>query len=203
MSSGDFQLIVGLGNPGPKYTKTRHNVGFMAIEKLAKQENTLFRSNKKLFGQISETGVGIEKRILLLPHTFMNDSGKSVKAAMKWYDIQANQILIILDDIDLPLGTLRIRSKGSSGGHNGLKSIINHLGTDNFCRLKVGIGKPIENNNDRRTETVSHVLGTFTSAEKETVEFLLNEILLGLELIKKVGLEKAANHLNSIKSSLN
>ncbi len=201
MGSGDFQLIVGLGNPGPKYTKTRHNVGFMALEKLAKKENALFRSNKKLIGEIAEIGLGSEKRILLLPTTFMNESGKCVKAAMKWYDIKPNQILVILDDIDLPLGKLRIRLQGSSGGHNGLKSIINHLGTDNFCRLRVGIGKPIESNNVGRDNTVSHVLGRFTSEEIKTIELLLNEILLGLESIKKIGLEKAATHINSIKSN--
>ncbi len=202
MSSEDFKLIVGLGNPGAKYTMTRHNVGFMAIEKLAEKKNTLFRINKKIIGEIAEIGLGNEKKILLLPKTFMNESGKSVKAAMKWYGIQPNQILIILDDIDMPLGKLRMRSKGGSGGHNGLKSIINHLGTEHFYRLKIGIGKPLESNNDKRETTVSHVLGRFNAKELKTIEILLNEILLGLDLIKKTGLEKTATHLNSIKSNI-
>ncbi len=199
MSNGDFLLLVGLGNPGYKYNSTRHNIGFMALERLARKESTDFHFNKKLSGQIAEIGIGVKKKRLLMPETFMNESGKSVKAVMNWFDIQPHQILIIVDDIDLPLGKLRIRSKGSAGGHNGLKSIIQYLGTQNFSRLRVGIGNPAQNSNNRRSSTVKHVLGSFNPKETEIINYVLDEVLEGLGLIEKLGIEKATNHLNSIK----
>ncbi len=128
MSSGDFQLLVGLGNPGSKYESTRHNIGFMALQRLAFQASASFRLNNKLFGQLADIRNGLKKRRLLMPNTYMNESGRSINAAMQWFDLNINQILIIVDDMDLPLGKLRFREEGSSGGHNGLKSIISELG---------------------------------------------------------------------------
>ncbi len=200
-SSGDLRLLVGLGNPGSKYSSTRHNVGFMVLEKLAAKESASFSTNKKLFGQLAEIGFGDQKRRLLMPDTFMNESGRSVKAAMNWFDLELDQILVVVDDIDLPLGKLRVRSQGGAGGHNGLKSIINNLGTQNFSRLRIGIGQPLIASEGKQVRTISHVLGSFNSQEKVIMENVFNKVVLGLNLIQEVGLEKAANHLNSMKSN--
>ena len=165
MSSGDFQLLVGLGNPGSKYENTRHNIGFMALQRLAFQASVSFRLNKRLFGQLADIRNGSKKRRLLMPNTYMNESGRSINAAMQWFDLDINQILIIVDDMDLPLGKLRFRQEGSSGGHNGLKSIISELGRKDFCRLRIGIGPPSDTAHERKDKTVRHVLGRFTKEE--------------------------------------
>ena len=203
MLSDDFKLLVGLGNPGTEYEKTRHNVGFMVLEEIARKNNCSFRESKKLFGRTCEYGSGIEKTRLLMPNTYMNESGKSVRSAKDWFDFQNNQLIVLVDDMDLPLGRLRIREKGGSGGHNGLKSTIQHLKTENFCRLRIGIGSPSPINHQRKALTVSHVLGRFNATEKDLVEDVLNELLLGLELLQTQGLERAANYLNSLKIDLN
>ncbi|KGG13115.1 MULTISPECIES: aminoacyl-tRNA hydrolase [Prochlorococcus] len=199
MSSDDFRLLVGLGNPGSKYRLTRHNVGFMALEKLAEKESAKFKLNKKLFGEVAEFGIGDDRKRLLMPDTFMNQSGRSVQAAMNWFNIEISQVLIISDDIDLPLGKLRIRRQGSSGGHNGLKSIINCLGTSAFYRLKIGIGNYHSTTQKNQSNTISYVLGDFDQKEKLIIENVLNEALAGLSLIKNSGIEKAVTYLNSIK----
>jgi len=138
MISDDLKLLVGLGNPGLEYNKTRHNVGFMVLEEIAKQNNCTFRESKKLYGKTCEVGTGINKTRLLMPNTYMNESGKSVRSAKDWFNFETHELIVLADDIDLPLGKIRVRSKGSSGGHNGLKIIINHLGTNEFKRLKLG-----------------------------------------------------------------
>ncbi len=200
MSSSDFRLIVGLGNPGNKYIQTRHNVGFMALKRLASSESASFGPNKKLYGELAEIGFDNDKTRLLMPNTFMNDSGRSIRSAMDWFDLKIDQILIIVDDIDLPLGRLRFRSNGSSGGHNGLKSIIDHLGSKEFCRLRIGIGRPKDVRSDNKSKTISHVLGNFTTDESKIINEVINEVLEGLDLMKKFSLEKGANHINSYKS---
>lgn len=134
-----MKVIVGLGNPGKKYEKTRHNAGFQVIDALAdKLSCTSFTDKFK--AKICETFVGSEKVILVKPQTYMNLSGESVVAVMNYYDVFLEDLLVISDDKDLETGSLRIRLKGSSGGQNGIKSIIQHLGTQEFARLKVGIG---------------------------------------------------------------
>ena len=203
MAKDDFKLLVGLGNPGSKYTNTRHNVGFMALERLASKNYAPFKLNKKIFGHIAEIGIGETKKRLLMPSTYMNESGLSIHAAMNWFDIKSNQILIVVDDIDLPIGKIRIRTQGSSGGHNGLKSIINSLGTENFCRLKIGIGHPLPFSKTRKEKTVSHVLGSFNSNEKATIEKILDEVIKGLDLIENYGLAIGMNHLNGFKHNVN
>ena len=126
MLSDDLKLLVGLGNPGTEYCKTRHNVGFMVLEEIARKNNCSFRESKKLFGRTCEYGTGIKKR-LLLPNTYMNESGKSVRSAKDWFNFENHQLIILVDDMDLPLGKIRVRSKGSSGGHNGLKVLLTIL----------------------------------------------------------------------------
>ena len=199
MISGDFRLLVGLGNPGSKYIGTRHNIGFMALEKLASKESVKFRQHNKLHGQLVEIGFGDTSRRLLKPNTYMNESGRSVRTTLDWFDLQANQILVIVDDMDLPLGRIRVRTNGSSGGHNGLRSIIHHLDTQDFCRLKIGIGAPASTQGERRKLSTSHVLGTFNSKETLLVEKVIEEVVVGLDLIQKIGLELASNRLNSYR----
>ncbi len=199
MSQRDLRLFVGLGNPGSKYLGTRHNIGFMALQKLACSEGTSFRKHKKLHGFLAEVGIGVQRVRLLLPDTFMNESGLSIRAALDWFGIEVDQILVVVDDMDLPLGRLRLRTKGSSGGHNGLKSTINHLGTDHFCRLRIGIGAPATNPQERRSKTVSHVLGNFTNQEAALLDKVLKEVLTGLKQVTQLGISKTATRINSFQ----
>ena len=200
MSQGDLRLLVGLGNPGSKYRNTRHNIGFMALEKLAAKHETAFKKQRNIFGQIAEVGVTQNRTRLLLPDTYMNESGKSIRACLDWFDIEISQILVLVDDMDLPLGKLRLRAGGGSGGHNGLRSSIQHLKTENFSRLRIGIGSPPGSPELRKLKTVSHVLGGFTPEEKPVVTDVINEVIAGINLIQKTGIDKAANHLNSFLS---
>ncbi len=202
MRSGDFRLIAGLGNPGSKFTRTRHNIGFTTIENIAKKECASFTMNKKLFGQIANIGIGQDKKRLLMPNTFMNKSGQSVQAAMQWFGLEINQLLVIVDDIDLPLGKIRLREKGGSGGHNGLKNIIQHLGREDFCRLKIGIGAPSAKSEERKQKTIPHVLGKFESNEEKILEEVIKKILEGLEMIESFGLTKGITYLNSNERSI-
>jgi PTH1 family peptidyl-tRNA hydrolase len=199
MLSDELKLLVGLGNPGTEYEKTRHNVGFMVLEEIARKNNCSFRESKKLFGRTCEYGSGIEKTRLLMPNTYMNESGKSVRSAKDWFNYQNNQLIVLVDDMDLPLGKIRVRSKGSSGGHNGLKSIINHLGTDEFKRLKIGIGPPSEVQKERKSKTVSHVLGKFSKQEFIILNFIIQEIISCIESITSNNWEKISTRLNSYK----
>lgn len=202
MNTYEFRLVVGLGNPGAKYEGTRHNIGFMALERLAKRESITFKYSKKLLGDSAELLLGKDLQRLLKPNTFMNESGRSIKAAMEWFDLKKQQLLVIVDDIDLPLGRLRIRRQGSDGGHNGLKSIIQHLGSDEFCRLRIGIGAPSEIQEERKSKTVSHVLGKFTKEEDSHIEKILEEVILSIDLLNQSGFDQASNHINSYKYNL-
>ena len=199
MFSDELKLLVGLGNPGPEYRKTRHNVGFMVLEEIAKKHNCTFRENKKLHGKTCEIGSGINKTKLLMPNTFMNESGKSVRSAKDWFNFEDHQLIVLVDDMDLPLGKIRVRSKGGSGGHNGLKSIINHLGTNEFKRLKIGIGSPSDIPNERKSKTISHVLGRFSREEFVILSFLIKEIVSCIEAITSNNWEKITTRLNSYK----
>ncbi len=199
MLSDELKLFVGLGNPGAAYHKTRHNVGFMVLEEIARQNNCSFRESKKLLGRTCEYGKGIEKSRLLMPSTFMNESGKSVRSAKDWFNFENHQLIVLLDDMDLPLGKIRVRSKGGSGGHNGLKSIINHLGTDDFKRLKIGIGAPSEVQKERKSKTVSHVLGRFSKEESIILNLIIQEIISCIESITSNNWEKVTTRLNSYK----
>jgi len=199
MSSDDLKLLVGLGNPGNDYDKTRHNVGFMVLEEIAKKNNCSFRESKKLFGRTCEYGTGMEKKRLLMPNTYMNESGKSVRSAKDWFNFENHQLIVLVDDMDLPLGKIRVRSKGSSGGHNGLKSIIKHLGTAEFKRLKIGIGPPSEIQQDRKSKTVSHVLGRFSNEEFIVLNLIIQEIISCIDSITSNNWENITTRLNSYK----
>ena len=199
MVTDDLKLLVGLGNPGAEYQKTRHNVGFMVLNEIAKKNNCTFRESKKIFGKTCEIGSGIRKTRLLMPNTYMNESGKSVRSAKDWFNYKNHQLIVLVDDMDLPLGKIRFRSKGSSGGHNGLKSIINHLGTTEFKRLKIGIGSPSEIQKERKSRTISHVLGRFSKEESYILKSIIQEIVSCIESITSNNWEKITTRLNSFK----
>ena len=199
MLSEDLKLLIGLGNPGAEYNKTRHNVGFMVLEEIARQNNCCFRESKKLYGKTCEYRSGIDKTRLLMPSTFMNESGKSVRSAKDWFDFENHQLIVLVDDMDLPLGKIRVRSKGSSGGHNGLKSIIKHLGTTEFKRLKIGIGPPSNIQQERKSNAVSHVLGRFSKEEFIILNFIIQEIISCIESITSNNWEQITTRLNSYK----
>ena len=199
MFSDDLKLLIGLGNPGQEYHQTRHNVGFMVLEEIARKNNCNFRESKKLFGRTCEYGSGIDKTRLLMPNTYMNESGKSVRSAKDWFDFQNHQLIVLVDDMDLPLGKIRLRSRGSSGGHNGLKSIIKHLGTNEFKRLRIGIGAPSDIQKERKSKTFSHVLGKFSKEEFVILNSIIQEIISCIELITSNNWEKINTRLNSYK----
>ena len=194
-----LKLVVGLGNPGSKYVGTRHNIGFMALERMAKAEGFSFRQQTKLHGLAAETGVGDRRLRLLMPQTYMNDSGRSIRAALDWFDLAPEQLLVLVDDMDLPLGRLRLRAQGSAGGHNGLRSTIQHLGSPAFPRLRIGIGAPAENPAERRAKTVSHVLGAFSKAEQPSVDAVLEGVLESIARIQRLGLDRAGNWINGFR----
>ncbi|MDB4651186.1 aminoacyl-tRNA hydrolase [Synechococcus sp. AH-551-E05] len=194
-----LSLVVGLGNPGSKYNGTRHNIGFMALERLARKEAVGFRQQAKFHGLVAEMGCGDQRLHLLMPQTFMNESGRSIRAALDWYGLEPDNLVVLVDDMDLPLGRLRLRAQGSAGGHNGLRSTIQHLGTPVFPRLRIGIGAPAENPAERRARTVSHVLGPFSRAEQPCVDVVLDAVLDGLDRLKRQGMERAGTWINGFR----
>ena len=194
-----LRLVVGLGNPGTKYEGTRHNIGFMALERMASGEGFSFRQQSKLHGLAAEHGIGESRLRLLMPQTYMNDSGRSIRAALDWFGFTPEQLLVLVDDMDIPLGRLRLRAQGSAGGHNGLRSTIQHLGTQAFPRLRIGIGAPAENPAERRARTVSHVLGPFSRAEQPEVDAVLDGVLEAIQRIQRQGLDRAGNWINGFR----
>lgn len=192
------QLIVGLGNPEPKYDKTRHNVGFAAVDALSRSWKIPLAENRKFQGDYGEGIAATGDKIRLLkPLTYMNRSGQAMQGVTSWYKLEPELVLVIYDDMDLPLGKTRLRLSGSAGGHNGMKSAIAHLGTQNFPRLRIGIGKPKGAANTDESGTVSHVLGRFSAAENEVMSLVLQFVVECVELSLKQGVEKAMNVCNS------
>ncbi|PSB12333.1 aminoacyl-tRNA hydrolase [Pleurocapsa sp. CCALA 161] len=186
------ELIVGLGNPEPKYDNTRHNIGFAAVDELAKVWQMPLKENKRFQGLFAE-GVtqGGQKVRLLKPLTYMNRSGQSVRAVTDWYKVEPRSVLVIYDDMDLPVGRLRMRLSGSAGGHNGMKSIIAHLGSQEFPRLRIGIGK-----SEVEKGTISHVLGKFAPEEFKAINEILYISVKAIELGLKQGIEQSMNRYN-------
>ncbi len=159
-----IKLVVGLGNPGKEYERTRHNVGWMVVDRISRMLDCSF-SKEKFKGFVAECSVEGKKVFLLKPTTFMNRSGESVGEFMRFYKLKPSEILVVYDDLDLPLGKVRVRPKGSSGGHRGVLSIEQHIGTNEFPRIRVGIGRP-----ERKEDVVNYVLSPFFAEEKEKVE---------------------------------
>ena len=186
-------LIAGLGNPGKEYENTRDNAGFLVLDTLA-QKLGADLSERKHRALCGKAVIGGQKVILLKPQTYMNSSGESIRAAADYYKVPPEDILVVYDDISLAPGQLRIRAKGSAGGHNGIKSIIAHLGTQEFPRVKVGIGeKP------PRMDLADYVLGHFSSGEKKIMEEAAKEAADAICEIVNVGIEQAMNDHNRRK----
>lgn len=197
------QLIVGLGNPGSKYEQTRHNIGFEAIDSLARTWHIPLAEHRKFQGVFGEgRSTHGDKIRLLKPLTYMNLSGQAVRAVTDWYKIPPEAVLVVYDDMDLPLGKLRLRQSGSAGGHNGMKSAIAHLGSQNFPRLRIGIGSPKNQAVKTNGEVVSHVLGRFSIAETKVVEDVLQLVVDAIELSLKQGIPKAMSLYNNRTISL-
>ena len=190
-------FLIGLGNPGKKYSKSRHNIGFLILQKLSKKYNSNFLLKDKLKSSCSEFKINGSTYRLFLPNTFMNNSGEAVKAILDWYKISVDQILIIVDDKDLPLGKIRFRKKGSSGGHNGLKSIIEKLRTNNFSRIKIGIGSPPLIEGRKNFNTISHVLGNISQEEKSILDKVYKRVIESIEQLNTKKEEYIINELNS------
>jgi len=189
--------IVGLGNPGKKYSNNRHNIGFLLLENLSKKYNSKFLLKDKLKSYCSEFRINDSTYRLFLPNTFMNNSGEAIRAILDWYKIDLDQIFIIVDDKDLPLGKIRFRKKGSSGGHNGLKSIIEEVKTKNFNRIRIGIGSPPSINETKNFNTISHVLGNISQVEKLILDKVYKRVIESLEQLNTKKEEFIINELNS------
>ena len=194
------KFIIGLGNPGEKYDNNRHNIGFLFIKEFAKKYNSKFVLKNKLKCNYSEfISDGVIYR-LFMPITFMNNSGESIRAIIDWFKIDKDKLIIIVDDIDIPFGKIRVRKKGSSGGHNGLKSIINHLNSKDFLRIKIGIGSPPIIEKDKKYNTISHVLGNFSKTEKLILDKIFIKIIKSLQKLNDHNENSMICELNSFKN---
>jgi len=189
--------LIGLGNPGKKYYKSRHNTGFLLLEQLSKKYNSNFLLKDKLKSSFSEFKIQDATFRLFLPNTFMNNSGDAVRAIVDWYKINLDQLFIIVDDKDLPLGKIRFRKKGSSGGHNGLQSIIEKLQTKNFNRIRIGIGSPPSIKGKKYFNTISHVLGNISLEEKSILDKVYKTVIETLEQLNIKEEDYIINKLNS------
>jgi len=189
--------LIGLGNPGKKYSRSRHNIGFLLLENLSKKYNSNFLLKDKLKSSYSEFKIKDYTYRLFLPNTFMNNSGDAVRAIVDWYKINLDQLFIIVDDKDLPLGKIRFRKKGSSGGHNGLKSIIEKLQTHNFNRIRIGIGSPPHIQGTNNFNTVSHVLGNFSLEEESILNRVFTRVIKSIEQLNTKKEEYIIKELNS------
>lgn len=191
-----MKLIVGLGNPGKKYERTRHNFGFFVLDRLAKKFHLSFSSKfGGEFAQISDSAH--DKIFLLKPQTFMNLSGESVAPCAHFYKILPQDMFVIFDDLDLPFGRLRVVRSGSDGGHNGVKSIFEHLGTQDFPRLKLGIGRPLKRDPVGKA-AADHVLDQFSKEEQVRAKQVADLAVECVEIYLREGLEAAMNCYNSI-----
>ncbi len=183
-------LIVGLGNPGREYRDSRHNIGFKVVDNLVKNFNIGF-SRRQADALVTDCRSEDEKLIFAKPQTFMNLSGKSVSTLLRYYRIDFARCLIIYDDLDLPLGSIRIRSEGGSGGHKGMKSIIDVLATNELPRMRLGIGRPAGS-----TDPAEYVLDTFSADEVQIVDMTLDRAVNCVVTFIRMGIDAAMNHCN-------
>ncbi len=194
-----MKLIVGLGNPGQEYSDSRHNVGFRCLNHFARVHRLTFSRQQSRcrigFGNVAGTQVIIAK-----PRTFMNLSGQAVSQVVRRHDIALDDLIIIYDDLDLPIGRIRIRQQGSSGGHKGMQSIIGHLGSQDFPRIRVGIGRPGDVGGERpsqtRSKVMAYVLGDFSAGEKAVMKGVYARVSDAIDCILGQGLTEAMNRYN-------
>ena len=189
----DLHLIVGLGNPGGEYAKTRHNAGFLLVTKLAERWKAGWTLEKRFNARVAKAERNEGRVLLCEPQTFMNSSGESVGSLVQFFRMPINRLLVAVDDADLPFGEIRLRPGGSSGGHHGLESIETHLGTREFARLRIGIGRK-----DGAREITDYVLGRFSGAEAELAEKVLAKAADQTEVWLKAGIQKAMSQFNGL-----
>lgn len=188
----EAKLIIGLGNPGKQYERTRHNMGFLIVQQIAKSYGVELQSKPQLLGQFAKAQKGDQTILFLLPMTYMNLSGRSVQRCVDFYKIDVSRIFVVVDDIYLPFGKMRLREKGQSGGHNGLKNIDEHLTTSNYTRLRVGIGQS-------QTEDLSKfVVGKFTKDEEDNLDQVIENASSITNTWIDFGLKQALNTLSKI-----
>ena len=189
-----MKLIAGLGNPGREYADTRHNVGFMVLDELARRHRLDFNQKKFDSEYASGSMVG-EKVVLLKPQTFMNLSGQSVVPAARFFKVAVGDVVVVHDELDLPLGRLQVKVGGGAGGHNGIKSILGLFGEDAFVRIRVGIGKPMAQG-EKRNSVVGHVLGGFGKDEAQLVQQVIGRAADAVERVLQKGALDAMNEFN-------
>ncbi|MBI2861633.1 MAG: aminoacyl-tRNA hydrolase [Chloroflexi bacterium] len=188
-----MRLIVGLGNPGRRYLSDRHNVGYRCLEHLAQTKSLNF-STRTRWADLAKGELSSQPAILAKPRTFMNESGRAVRALLDRFHLRPAALLLIYDDLDLPLGRIRLRIQGSSGGHNGVQSVIDALGTQTFDRVRVGIGRPIDQ------DPIEYVLSDFSSEEAKVISATLPIVAEAVAMILSQGMEQAMNRFNALNS---
>lgn len=188
MDGGRTLVVVGLGNPGRKYAETRHNMGFLVVDELARRIGAP-TSKRRMQAEITEGRLGDDRLVLAMPQTYMNDSGRAVREIVRWYKVPLEDMLVVVDDLDLPFGQIRLRARGSAGGHNGLKSIFQQLGTQEVPRLRVGIGRG-------GNHAVAHVLSRFSPEEREALPAIIDRAADAVELWATRGIVEAMNAVN-------
>lgn len=188
-----MKVIAGLGNPGREYAQTKHNVGFLMVDALAAHLGvTEWREKYDAF--IARARIGSEAILLVKPQTYMNESGRAIAPLMNFYKLEAEDLIVAHDDMDIPVGTIRIRKKGSSGGHNGIKSILAHLGDEHFARVRIGIGRPLPG-----WTVVNHVLAPFPPEDAAKVSEAIHYLVPAIECIVTEDVDKAMNRYNPKK----
>jgi len=193
--SSNLKLIVGLGNPGEQYARTRHNAGVWFVSRFADQQGATFKEEKKFFGRTATTLFESQEMRLLLPTTYMNESGKSVRALAHFFKIPPEQILIVHDELDLPTGVIRFKQGGGLAGHNGLRDITQRLGgNQDFNRIRIGVGHP-----GQKSDVTGHVLGTVSKKDESTIYQCIDEALRLMPLVVNGEWQKAMNELNGFK----
>ena len=188
-----MKLIVGLGNPGSEYAKTKHNGGWMFVDRMAERIGATGWEEKEK-GMVAEGRVGAEKVLLVKPMTYMNNSGECVDPLMRWYKLGPEDVLVVHDDMDIPAGTIRIRKKGSAGGHNGIKSLIAHIGSEKFIRVRIGIGRPLPG----RT-VINHVLEPFAAEDVPRIAEAIEYLQPAVDCIINEDVDMAMNRYNPKK----
>ena len=189
-----MKMFAGLGNPGAEYAATRHNVGFMLADALAARWNASGWRTKQ-DALVSEARLGAEKILLVKPLTYMNESGRAVGPLLSWYKLAPEDLIVAHDDMDLPVGTIRLRKKGSAGGHNGMKSILYHVQDENFPRVRIGVGHPVHG----REQVIRHVLSPFSGEDAQKIHEAIEYLLPAVECILTEGIDLAMNKYNPKK----
>lgn len=188
-----MKIIAGLGNPGSEYAKTKHNVGWMLVDALAERLGAGdWRQNEK--GLVAEARIGAEKVLLVKPQTYMNNSGECIGPLMRWYKLEPEDVIAVHDDMDIPAGMVRIRKKGSAGGHNGIKSLIAHIGSEKFGRVRIGVGRPLPG-----WSVINHVLAPFSDEDVPKIREAIEYLLPAMECIVREGYDMAMNKYNPKK----